>query len=282
MKEGIARHLWQELMYRPLWRISLTLSNLLLIALAASNSRAQTIFQETFESYAIGGNLDGQGGWTGYNGTVPGGADPVLIDSGTPLPTRFLNGHNSTTGTESEFVHPLSRSLDSSQVTTLTFDAYSWSNSHNSWVGFYANNNPASPVLYWEADERLPGNMDGWFFGAHQATGNNSNLVPVPGLINQITHFGIVVDGTNDTVYGTYDVGMGIQQTQAFSFTASQIASIQGITIGMDHRFGPQFTGAAFDNISVQVPEPGALALLAGLGVAGGLFAVRRLRRHKK
>jgi len=30
------------------------------------------------------------------------------------------------------------------------------------------------------------------------------------------------------------------------------------------------------------VPEPGSLALLAGLGITGSLFALRQLRRRKK
>jgi len=60
-----------------------------------------------------------------------------------------------------------------------------------------------------------------------------------------------VVDGPNNQVYGTYDFGNGVQVTPAFSVTPAQIAELNTIDIGIDHRYGAGYTGAAYDNISV-------------------------------
>jgi len=111
---------------------------LCLTATCAISARADNLLTENFESYAVGSDLNGQGGWIGYNGAgatfVLGGADPALIASGSPLLSQFLNGHNDSSGTLSDYARSLPHALDPNQITTLTFDAYAYSNSHNSWL----------------------------------------------------------------------------------------------------------------------------------------------------
>ena len=73
-----------------------------------------------------------------------------------------------------------------------------------------------------------------------------------------------------------------------FAFTTSTIGvaanGIQSITLNGTSSFGTIFTNSVFfDNFRASlVPEPGSVAMLAGLGVTGVLFAIRRLRRRVK
>jgi hypothetical protein len=243
--------------------------------------RGDTLFADNFESYAVGSDIYGQGGWTGgyYNGsglTTP--PDPTLIASGGPFSSQFLNGNLAITGQQTFLNHALSHALDSNEVTTHTFDAYAWNvandESHNSILGLGQYG-----ATGWECEREGPE----WIFDAHGITGKNSDLIYVPGGYNTLVHFSIVVDGLNDTVYGTYDYGNGVQTTPAFSVTPAQIAAIDQISISMDYRSGPGLTGAAYDNIDVSaatsaVPEPNALVMLGGMLASGGLLLFRRHR----
>ena len=116
----------------------------------------------------------------------------------------------------------------------------------------------------------VPGNTTGSLSGTpggNSATFGGSDAPPVGPLTNTVTFTSDFINytGASSKAYG-------------FSFSS----------VFMNYSAGPggtvaPFTAAGTGTFSAisGVPEPGAVAMLAGLGVTGSLFAFRRLRRRR-
>jgi len=69
---------------------------------------------------------------------------------------------------------------------------------------------------------------------------------------------------------------------KAFAYSFSSVQPIYSVSGPPPGGFINPFTASGTGTFSaVAVPEPGAVAMLAGLGVTGSLFACRRLRRRR-
>ena len=101
-------------------------------------------------------------------------------------------------------------------------------------------------------------------------------------------HTGNVLHGQNitDTPFTYNSTGAlpnsGAGMGPGFVFLNTGAFAITSITtIGVINQGESQYTTNSIIQAAA-VPEPGAMAMFAGLGVTGSLFAVRRLRRSKK
>lgn len=237
---------------------------LLSVTLFVHNVAAVSLFSETFESYAAGSNLIGQGGWTGTN--------PILVGDVGVFSSRAADGRQNPGHSNVAFAsHALSAPLDPSEITRMTFDALAVSVSpisHNSGVYFES---AVANGFGWFVARTIPG----WFFDARGLVGA-SGLLSVSGGYDTPVQFGLVVDGPANEIYGFYDFGAGMQFTPHFSVLPTQISNIDAVEMFMDYR---GVLGAAFDNVQVStiqvsaVPEPATFWMLGlGLLVTGALL----------
>lgn len=239
-------------------------------ACVATPIAATTLFQEDFESYAVGSNLTGQGGW------VPDYVNSTLnIGNGTFLPGKVLNGLDRTNSAENITARPLGFALDPNRITTFAFDAYAsrGSSTHNASVGLGSSSISDFQYsgVFWNAELYYSPTGSRWTFDVRALTGNSSALIVVSGGYDTPVKMSIVVDGVANEVYGIYDFGSGPQQTPHYAVTDAQIATLNEVGVHFDFR---NWRGAEIDNLrvfdNVGVPEPGtALLLAASLGLLG-------------
>jgi len=165
-------------------------------------------------------------------------------------------------------VHALSAPLDSSVISSLRFDAYassgSWT-SHNTSLGLGTGNTPS---IYWQANQ--PGS---WIFRPL-----GGDLVEVGGGFNAEVHLAIVLDGTRNKQWGTYDFGFGVQKTPESDISALDIGALDHVHVYVDYRSQSfSLRGAEFDNLSLTVvPELES----SGVGIAGFLLIGAMPLRH--
>ncbi len=211
------------------------------------------LFSEDFEAYTPGSNLAGQGGWTG---------DEIRVGNGAFLDTNVLNGRDDIgIKIQSNVSHSLSRSLNSSEITKLTFDAWATSNfplTHNMVVGFGNTQDSIYPDVFWYPAENSSSLPRSWTFLARALTGNADHRFDISGGYNQAVTLSIVVNGAANEIFGIYDFGAGPKETPHFNITPEQIKSLNTVAISADFRapttstpLGSQYIGGEFDNILV-------------------------------
>jgi hypothetical protein len=239
---------------------------LLTLPLAGMSLHADTLFSDNFNSYTAGANLAGQGGWTGC-GSLP-------VDTGSVLPTQVVRvdegSSSGCTGPEAGFAilsQSFSGSIASGEVSTLSFDAYAPTNSHdmNVLLGTGDLGSDFSGV-YLETNNFVPG----WRLTLFQ-NADAVSFVDIPGGAGMPVSMSIVVDEPDQLTYAVYDFGAGPQTTSTLSFVGfTGLNSWTDVSIIGDYRFGlPQ---GEIDNISLTqtgtVPESSTLLLTSLAGVA--------------
>jgi len=254
---------------RAKWLIGVVTVTLLNGMLLAPKATATILFEETFESYAAGSNLIGQGGWTGTN--------PILIGDVAAFSSRAADGRQNPGIHDMAYAsHSLNAPLDPNEITWMTFDALAVSqspSSHNSGVFFEAVTHDG---FGWFVDWTIPG----WHFDARGLVGSGG-IISVTGGYDVPVQLGLVVDGPANEIYGFYNFGAGVQFTPHFSILPTQISNIDELEMFMDYRGS---LGAAFDNIQVStepIPEPTTIVLM-GFGILGLVGVVIRQYRNQK
>jgi hypothetical protein len=216
---------------------------LLLVALA-SPTFAATIFEETFETYAEGSNLGGQGGW------IDG---PLTVATGL-LGSKVANGLVfAGTGTQSRTIRPLP-TLDTSRLYSLSFDAFAMSSSprsHNSGVFFSDASSALIAGWYTENNPNTGKPLQSWAF--RTLSGN----VLFSGGFDKPVRLEIVLDPINGEVFGRADFGSGVFETSHSQLPTGVFASIDRILIDQDFRFSPGFLGVEVDNIALATSTSG-------------------------
>lgn len=230
------------------------------------------IFQEDFESYSVGSNLIGQGGWT----TTVSNA-PLNINSGTNLGSKVADGHQALSG-ESTVLQNVG-ALSLSSVTTLSADVYAYGTSPVTFnTGMFLASTNNIPQVKWSA---LPFNTKTWRFSGNDFT---EELFTVG--FDEAINLSIVIDGPNLETYGIIQHSGGTTETSRFTLPESTITGLDHIWISTDYRNTGQYQGAEWDNIllsSTAVPEPSSfLALSVGVIVVCSCRRNRRRQRHAK
>jgi hypothetical protein len=246
--------------------------------LSAGLVHGQVLFTENFESYADNSNLFGQGGWIGEN---TGPNEILRVGNGTYLTSIVAAQRGDADIFNISYArHALSSALSTTQITTLSFNAYGTTDSFESWnsafgVSRQADSLSFGPVASWAAQQ------GGWDLDLRTITGNSGNyfneLVP----FNIPVVFEIVIDAPAGEVYGRYNPnGAGFTETAHYAISPTMITSIDAVTLQIDYQTNGSRGVAEFDNISVQaVPEPSTYAMLFGLAALVGA-AIRG--RHRQ
>jgi len=81
--------------------------------------------------------------------------------------------------------------------------------------------------------------------------------------------------------YSSTYINFNTAFNKAFAYSFSSVQPIYGISGPPPGGFINPFTAAGSGTFSAVVPEPGAIAMLASLGVTGSLLVGRRLRRRR-
>ena len=235
-------------------RVFLVLNAIILSLCLPDIVSANVIFEESFEDYALGSDLAGQGGWFGdsinvVNSTTGLGSHVVLGPSGPGI--SVANTHNLFRD----------ESLDSNKVYTLSFDAFAGLTGagfvNQAGLGPSSINSISFLVLGWSPNS---GQTPGWSFLNISPDVAIERFIFVPGGAGQIVRLEVVLDLPNNEVYGRYDFGSGFQETEHVAPDPLIISVIRGVTL---------FGGGELDNIVVtETPEPTSLAVFMGLGIA--------------
>lgn len=248
------------------------------------------IFSEDWSSHSADGQVAGTNGWTGGY---------ININSSSQFGgANVLDGNDSTGGADA--MTTTQRALDnplsgSGQIYTLSFDIYAQTTgnpSGNTFMGFGSSSSEDnflhSGVGWGAVYEGSASNSTEYSFDARSITGDPNNYVWVEGPFDQIVNLRIIIDGIAEEVYGQYDFGNGLVDTQRYSLTAAQIGSIDEVVSFTDHRsaisgdpwsstpFGSRYSGAQWTNIQVSaIPEPSGILYL-GLFFGAWIFKRRR------
>lgn len=254
------------------------LVSLLVVLSLPVYSLAVIVFQEDFESYVDGSNLDGQGGWS----FGPVGDDYPLtvgqgLSGGKGIDSMVANGFISGPSMVSNF----SFTLETGNIYILSFDAYaSYSDplSDNSYLGLSARApdeafgaRPDITIAWgYEGDVPATGNVVSWHFWSPGGYGNYY----IYGGVETIVKPSIIIDPIKMETYGILEFN-GLQyETDRRPITSSFFESIKNITI-YEHGGALGNRGIQFDNITLEattiIPEPATMLLLGSsfLGLAG-------------
>lgn len=217
---------------------------------------AATLFAEDFESYAVGTNLIGQGGWFGGN-------DPVIVNNIGPLPTRVADGVNSISGSFfGNASHAILGGLPTDSVSTVTFDGFASNGSHDSWAGLSNTNDgiSLSTSITWDINGFSSQGPVGWTFNIRQSTGPLLTRFSTGSGLGTPAKFTIIIDPMALQAWGTFDFGAGATETPHVAVAAGTIAALDAVNIGFDFR-GTR--GIQVDNIiASSIPVPAALYLM--------------------
>lgn len=241
-----------------------------------------TIFSENFQSYAVGSNLIGQGGWV--EGT-PSGGSVLTISNASYLSTQVLNGRASTgLGQDNIAVRPFT--FDSTTQTTLEYQLYATTDSpitHNATLGFekYVSGGlPYQNPIYWSPDGFNGGGPKRWQFSV------GSNTFSVLGGYDQLVTMRIVINGVTNEAYGMYDFGSGFLETPHYVVPQAELDSINGVLFHVDHRTPTAYLGAEVDNLVLTsisaVPEPSTWMLSGTTALVFGIYLWRRNRHQAR
>jgi hypothetical protein len=198
------------------------------------------VLEDDFESY-VAGNLVGQGGWTADPGTT------IFVGASSELLSNAVLGQvDPGTGLLSRSTRAFSGPLDASQVYEISFVARAQTTpirSHNS--GVYFHEGPGFSVMNEPSHTHL-----GWIFDARRGGGAATDTDLVPGGLDMVAQFTIVLDPVAGVTFGRYDFGGGPQETARFPFGPARLANIDGVMMIQDFRFGA--VGVQIDDIQVR------------------------------
>lgn len=197
----------------------------LALALSPETFADTILFSEDFESYAVGSNLIGQGGWLSSVGT-----NPLLINNTGPLPTKVLDGFSITGGDQNVAHHTVPGGLPMATQTTLSFHALAIAGSHNSWTGLADASGLLQLAVIWTYS--IFGGP-GWTFEVRQnASGGPFLNFLTGGGTGVPAEFTIVFDRLANEVWGTYDFGGGPLTTPILPSSQRPLpASIMSISV---------------------------------------------------
>jgi hypothetical protein len=206
------------------------------------------IYAEDFESFSAG-PLFGQGGWKAgiQPGTINVGAGGHLSNMQI-LAVRTGNGIPDAVHSLGPLAH-----LDSSQVTTLQWDAEYGGN--NSAFGF--SSVPTNPkedlVAHWCSTRT------GWNFVLFDGVEVDNGRASVAGGTSGVVHLKLVIDGPARTLAGYYDFGHGWTQGGRCVISLAQIEAMERLYLIEDYRDYSGTNGVGVDNITLStsvVPKP--------------------------
>jgi hypothetical protein len=220
-----------------------------LLVFSTSNGTAAVIFTDDFESYQVGTNLVGQGGWIGSSGGM-------RISTSNSLPTQVVNGLARLTSSQEFAFHSIGN-LSSTEQTSMRFNAAATTNTANSWAGLSSNAISIGTFVVWTFDS----SYGGWGLEI-RSPGQTFQSFATRGGAGLAAVLAIHADPIGGRVWGEYDLGSGLLQTPVFSIPSSALLAMNGIHIGQDFR-AP--AGIQVDNIVIatSVPESSSLILLA-------------------
>jgi hypothetical protein len=210
---------------------------------------ADLVYSEGFENLnPSGDDLLDVSGWTGSPMALK-SADRDL--SGNVLDgTQRLPGVAFATATRT-----MDLSTDAPRL-VVSFDAFASAGD----AGFYSHNSGAglNGLSWWSNDLHY----QGWVLDARGVTGNSDAVALVEGQGYDVpVTMSVVVDHETREVFGRYDVGDGVHETERFAVTETQIAGLDQLYIAQDWRSGSG--GNKLDNLEVigehDPPEPGVL-----------------------
>jgi hypothetical protein len=214
------------------------------VAVAPSTS---TIYAENFEGMSAG-PLCGQGGWAaGFHTGV------INVGTGGRLGNMQVLAVRTGSGIP-DAAHSLGSlaRLDSSQVTTLQWDAEHGGN--NSAFGFSSMAGPDGDFLGCWCSSRT-----GWVLDPFGLTSALDDRVRVSGGTGGVVHLKLVIDGPARTLAGYYDFGGGWTQAGRYTISLGQIERITHLYLVEDYRDWSGGSGVGVDNIllnSSVAPRP--------------------------
>ncbi len=236
---------------------------------------ADILFFDDFQSYAIGSNLMGQGGWTGC-GVIPIGSSSHLASNVARADLGFPGCFSGPKNGYAYIGQPLTDSIQSTGV-TLTFNAYAPDGSHNIGLALTNNVDNVENGVYLYTDSANAG----WHFSLYQ-NGTAMFHSLIGGGVGVPAFFQVVVDSPNEMAFAIYDFGSGPQTTASLTLVGNTtLDQWRTLALYADYRStNPQ---AEFDNIvlregvpgSTGLPEPSSV-LLTGAGIAALLVALRK------
>jgi hypothetical protein len=207
-----------------------------------------TLFSDNFESYTVGTNLSGQGGWTGC-GSIP-------IGTSSALPTQVARVDLGSAGCTSNLAgfawisRSFPGSIAANGLTTLSLDAYAPDGSHNMNVALWNGDDSNSNGVFLLTNRQVPG----WALALYKD--GIATTLTIPGGTGTPVSFKVVIDVPNQIVYVVYDFGGGPQTTSSLSLAGdTTLSQWTSVSIFGDYRFG--FPQAQIDNILLtQTPKP--------------------------
>ncbi len=235
------------------WTLAAVLATFSLLLTANSGMAAGTSFEERFETYAAGSNLDGQGGWSGQ--TNQGTATEMPVTAGSFLQTGQVL--NTRAISQADRIHQIGHDLpvlSSSVVSTFSVDAYALSDSINTGIGIGENPSPGPEIASaggFFADYRANWAYaaGGWFLDLRGIAGSSdTNIFRLNTGTGKRVTLEIVVDGPAGVIYGRLYDGAAVLTTDSRPITAEQIAAIDAVAIFSDRSLSGR-AGVEFDNI---------------------------------
>ncbi len=234
-----------------------TVLALTLFALAAQ-ARAQTVFDETFDSpHNVGDLITDANGWSANNGDI---SPPVIIASAPGLDGPAADG-NAITGDQGSFTDFLNTAGLGGGPHPRVILEWDWlinSGVTTGSTGFSFTGTRTSISI----------RDGGANIGVADAL-DTDEIYPTPGgAIEQVLNFRIDADPNNTRFF----MNDQLVQTSPSNGTSGNYSGINGIKWGCG--IDPGVSCGVVDNISVSIPEPATF----GLTAAGGLLMGRRRR----